>query len=41
MFLLKVLLHAIHEIGLLSGRCAAMSCEEILQYGHRKLFEVC
>lgn len=39
LFLLKVLLHAVHEVSLLSDRCAAMSSEEIFQHGHRKLFD--
>lgn len=38
-FLLKVLLHAIHEVCLLSSRGAAMSSEEVFQHRHRKLFD--
>lgn len=38
MLLLKVLLHAVDEVSLLPGSCAAMGSEEIFQHGHGELF---
>lgn len=37
MFLLKVLLHSVHEIGLVPTRGTAMSSQELFQHRHCKL----
>lgn len=39
LFLLKVLLHTIHQISLLPSRRATMGSQEIFQHSHRQLYE--